>query len=100
MTTWFVSRHRGALAWAGQEGMHVDRQVEHLDTGDVQPGDIVIGSLPVQMAAEVCERGGRYFHLSLDLPQALRGRELSAEEMRACKARLEEFCIRRCSGEA
>jgi CRISPR-associated protein Csx16 len=39
----------------------------------VQPGDLVIGTLPAQIAARICERGGRYQHLTLDLPENLRG---------------------------
>lgn len=94
MTTYFVTRHGGARDWATAEGIQVDEQIDHLDTGDIRPGDVVIGSLPVNLAAEVCVRGGHYLHLSLDLPTELRGRELTAEQMRACDARVEEFSIR------
>ncbi len=96
MTTYFVSRHPGALAWAAEEGIQVDQVIDHLDLA-VEPGDTVIGSLPVNLAAEVCERGGRYLHLSLVLPPTLRGLELTAEQMRACGARIEEYRIRRMS---
>ena len=92
---YFISRHPGARDWAADEDIAVDRVIDHLDPHIVQPGDIFIGSLPVNLAAEVCERGGRYLHLSLDLPAELRGAELSAEQMRACGARIEEFRIGR-----
>lgn len=95
MTTYFVSRHPGARNWAAEEGFTVDQVLDHLDPTDIQPGDIFIGSLPVNLAAEICERGARYLHLSLDLPAALRGCELSTVEMRACGARLEEYRIER-----
>ena len=65
--------------------------IDHLDPTLIQPGDTLIGSLPVNLAAEVCERGGRYLHLSLDLPAPLRGQELNARQMRACGARIEEY---------
>lgn len=94
MTTWFVSRHPGAIAWAAQQGLQVDCQVSHLETAQVQASDTVIGTLPVQLAAAVCQRGARYFNLSLDLPGNWRGRELSADELRQCKARLESFDVR------
>jgi CRISPR-associated protein Csx16 len=93
MTTWFVSRHPGAKDWATEEGILVDHRIEHLDVAEVAPGDVVIGSLPVNLAAEVCARGGRYLHLSLELPLELRGQELSAADMRACRARVREFRV-------
>lgn len=93
MTTYFVSRHPGAQEWARQEGMAVDVVVEHLDSAIIKPGDSVIGSLPVNLAAEVCARGASYLHLALELPFELRGQELTAEDMRRCGARIEEFHI-------
>jgi CRISPR-associated protein Csx16 len=94
MTTYFVSRHPGALAWAAQQGLRVDQHVSHFDTALVQPGDTVVGTLPVQLAAAVCSQGAQYFNLSLDLPAHWRGRELSADELRQCNARLEVFDVR------
>jgi len=93
MTTYFVTRHPGARAWAAEEGIEVDDVIDHLDPTRIEPGDTVIGSLPVNLAAAVCDRGGRYLHLSLDLPADLRGRELTVEQMRACGARIEEFRV-------
>jgi CRISPR-associated protein Csx16 len=100
MTTHFITRHPGAKAWAEQEGIAVDRLVEHLDPADIRPGDRVLGTLPVNLAAEVCVRGGRYFHLSLDLPPEWRGRVLTAEAMRRFGARLEEFRVEPVTEEA
>ncbi|MBK7542974.1 MAG: CRISPR-associated protein Csx16 [Candidatus Competibacteraceae bacterium] len=93
MTTFFISRHPGALAWAAEEGIVVDRQLAHLDAETVQPGDVVIGTLPVNLAARVCERGGRYLHLSLELPPDWRGRELSAADLRQIGARVREYRV-------
>ncbi|MCF6355147.1 MAG: CRISPR-associated protein Csx16 [Candidatus Polarisedimenticolaceae bacterium] len=93
MTTYFVTRHQGAVNWAKQQGIKVDQQTEHLDPGQIKQGDTIIGSLPVNLAADICRRGGRYLHLSLDLPQKLRGQELTAEDMIRCNARIEEFTI-------
>ncbi len=95
MTTYFVSRHPGALEWATEEGIQVDELITHLDTAIIAPGDRVIGSLPVNLAAEVCQRGGRYLNLSLQLTPELRGRELTIEQMRACGACVEEYRIER-----
>jgi CRISPR-associated protein Csx16 len=81
MTIFFVSRHSGALSWIRRHGIAFDHHASHLDMDDVHPGDVVIGSLPVNLAAEVCARGAIYKHLSIKLEAADRGRELSAEEM-------------------
>ncbi len=93
MTTWFISRHPGAKAWAIEQGLRIDQHLSHLDTARIQSGDTVIGTLPVHLAAAVCSQGARFFNLSLDLPAHWRGRELSAYELRQCQARLECFEI-------
>lgn len=93
MTTFFITRHRGARLWAAEQGIVVDAIVEHLDPTILQPGDVVLGTLPVHLAAQVCARGGRYLHLSLTVPADRRGTELSADDMRAFGARLEEYQI-------
>ncbi|MGQ9862433.1 MAG: CRISPR-associated protein Csx16 [Thiobacillaceae bacterium] len=93
MTTFFVSRHPGAIEWATRRGFHIDRQLAHLDPADIQPGDTVIGTLPVNLAAEVCARGARFFNLSLDLPAEARGRELTADDLERYGARLEAYSV-------
>jgi CRISPR-associated protein Csx16 len=93
MTTLFVSRHPGARDWAAEEGIAVDAVIAHLDPDTIQPGDVVIGTLPIHLAAQVCQRGGRFLHLSLELPPDWRGRELSAADLRECRARLEEYRV-------
>lgn len=95
MTTFFVSRHAGAADWARTQGLTVDRRVAHLALEDVRPGDVVIGTLPVHLAAAVCGQGARYLHLVLELSSERRGRELSAADMAACGARLEEYRVQR-----
>ncbi len=94
MTTWLTTRHAGAVEWAIRQGFHVT-PLKHLDPGRIEPGDVVIGTLPAHLAAEVCRRGGRYLHLALDLPPDMRGHELSADDMEKYGARLEEFRIER-----
>ncbi len=95
MTTLFVTRHPGAVEWAERQGFNIDRQIDHLDPAVIQPGDTVIGILPVNLAAEVCARGGRFFNLSLDLPPEARGRELSADDLEHFGARLEEYSVKK-----
>jgi CRISPR-associated protein Csx16 len=93
MTTYFVTRHPGAIEWAAHRGLKVDKQLDHLDVALIEPGDTVIGILPVNLAAEVCARGGRFFNLSLTVPPEARGRELSADELGQFGAQLEEYRV-------
>lgn len=93
MTTWFVSRHPGALHWMHQHGPAFDQHVSHLDSAQVQPGDSVIGTLPVHLAAQVCARGAAYWHLVLDTPAQARGHELDASQLLAFGASLQRFLV-------
>lgn len=95
MTIWLVSRHPGVRQWIEHNGTVFDRHVPHFNPADVQPGDTVIGTLPVNLAAEVCARGASYWNLSLQLPATARGRELSADELNEFQATLERFDIRK-----
>jgi len=94
MTIFFVSRHAGALDWARRRGIAFDRHETHLDLAAVNPGDTVIGSLPINIAAAVCAKGAVYKHLSLALKAEDRGRELSASELENYEATLTEYEIR------
>ena len=97
MSAFFVSRHEGAHQWlrAQIEGGQMPPadvvHLEHLDLARVQEGDTVLGTLPIALAAMVRERGARFVNLDLSVPPELRGRELSAAEMRACGATLTEY---------
>jgi CRISPR-associated protein Csx16 len=83
----FVSRHLGAIEWAKRFPWAERAQfVSHLEMAQVVPGDTVIGTLPVQLAAEVCARGAFYRHLSISLLAEQRGQELSADDMEAAGA--------------
>ncbi len=94
MTVWFVSRHPGAQVWAQAQALYFDRLCPHLDPSDVRSGDVVIGSLPVNLASEVCQRGAKFINLSLKVPPELRGQELTIQQMLACDVKLEQFDIR------
>lgn len=97
MTTWFISRHPGAIDWAKRSGLILSETgcVPSLDIRDVQPGDLVVGTLPINLAAAVQAKGARYLHLALELPESARGRELSPDEMTEYGARLEEYVIQK-----
>lgn len=98
MTTWLVSRHQGAVEWASRQGIRIDRLVAQLDPEEVGPGDVILGNLPLHLAARVGERGARLWALTLEVPPEWRGRELTAADMDRCGARLEEFRVERRPG--
>lgn len=91
MATYFVTRHAGAKQWAALQGIACDVGVPHLDPVLVKQGDVVIGTLPINLAAIVCEQSGRY--LSLELSLEVRGKELSASDLLKYGAKLEEFIV-------
>ena len=93
MAIWFVSRHPGAITWAKQQKLSIDHWIDHLDSEQLSPGDKVIGSLPVNLAAQLCAAGIEYWHLSLHIPKALRGIELTAQQLQQLDAQLEAFHI-------
>ena len=95
MAVYFVTRHAGAKQWAALQGIQCDVCVPHLDPVLVQQGDVVIGTLPINLVAIVCEQGGRYLHLSLELPLEARGKELSPSDLQKYGAKLEEFVVGR-----
>ena len=90
MTTYFVTRHKGAIDWARQQGLEA-QHVTHFDLATITKGDTVLGTLPVNIAAQICAIGARYFHLTLNIPEHLRGQELSAQDMADFGARLVRY---------
>jgi CRISPR-associated protein Csx16 len=89
--TILVTRHLGAIEWLKRQGNIAQLVVSHLDTSTLSPGDVVIGTLPINLVAEVCARGARYLHLSLHAPLDLRGQELTVDQLDSAGARLEEY---------
>lgn len=89
---YLITRHIGALEWLLQEFKEPVIHLDHLeDFSRVGRGDTVIGTLPVNRIAEVCCQGARYLHLEIDLPQHLRGRELTARQLVVLGAELVEY---------
>ena len=92
---WFVGRHAGAREWARQQGLQWQREAAHLEEVKVSAGDLVYGTLPCSLAAEVCAAGAEYWHLDLPATLAWRGRELSADDLAAAGARFVRYEVRR-----
>ncbi len=83
------------MLWASRQDLEIHHQVDHLDINQIQSGDQVFGTLPVNLVEEVCTRNARYFHLSLVVPEHLRMIELSADQMDALGAKFEEYIVNR-----
>ena len=95
MTTYFVTRHPGAKAWAEEAGINIDICLEHLQINQLKTGDKVLGTLPVNLVAELNAKGVRYFHLTLPMPAELRGREITKDIMKQLGAKLEEYSVKK-----
>ena len=93
MTVFFVSLHPGAFDWARRHRVAFDVSIPHIDQLQLTAGDTVIGSLPVNLAANVCATKAKYLHLVVQLPIGLRGQELTADQLDALGARLQEYIV-------
>ena len=88
MSTFFISRHPGAIEWSRRQNLGIDQWITHLDPKIVKTGDVVIGTLPMKAVAEVCKRGARFFTLELGL---------RPDEMNHLECRLVEYKVVRCA---
>lgn len=94
MATYFVTRHAGAVQWAAATELAYDVHLTHLSNlSAFHHGEVVIGTLPINMVYMLNQRGVRYLHLSLEIPPELRGVELDADQLVACQATLQEFVV-------
>lgn len=96
-TTYFVTRHPGALEWIQDKGFTNIIQVSHWTvehTEQLEPGDTVIGILPIDIAHALWTEGARYMALIMPtLPKEWLGKELSADEMDQAGARVVPFIV-------
>lgn len=100
MTTYLVTRHEGTRIWASAMAEHgrlpftIDRMVDHLDPESLKKGDVVVGTLPIHVAAELRARGIEFWSLDLHLPPADRGKELSGLYLAKFGARFTRYEVR------
>ncbi|VEI57500.1 putative CRISPR-associated protein, VVA1548 family [Pasteurella multocida] len=95
MAVWFVSRHQGAIDWIQQQGIHIDRFENHLNVDDIQADDVVIGTLPIHLAAQVCEKGAKFYFLSINVTAQQRGTELNVQQLNEQACSLQPFLIQK-----
>jgi CRISPR-associated protein Csx16 len=101
MTTYLVTRHEGTRRWAKAMAKHgrlpftIDRMLEHLDPSHLKKGDVVVGTLPIHMAAELRRMGVVFWSLDLHVPPRDRGKELSGVHVYKYGAQFTRYDIRR-----
>lgn len=93
MAVWFVSRHPGAIEWVKLQNIQIDRFESHLDTSLVQAGDVVIGTLPIHLAAEVCQKGAKFYFLSINVTPEQRGTELTCKQLTKQQCLIQPFMV-------
>lgn len=98
MSTWFVCRHPGAIEWMKNQPIKIDHWETHLDVSKITKTDKVIGVLPMEMAADVCQKGAAFYALSFSSSAGLRGKELSKELLSEFNCRLVQFKVEKVTG--
>lgn len=98
MAIWFVSRHQGAIEWIKRQEIHIDFWKDHLieeDFNSMTAQDIVLGTLPIHLAARVCDIGAKFYFLSIDISPDKRGKELDSLELTTANAQLVRYIIKK-----
>ena len=97
MTTFVISRHAAAVDFLAQRGFAGAEVVAHADDdfwSGLTPGDRVVGTLPMNLAARACAATGNPFgFLAVETPPEARGKELSLEDMLAFKASIDWYMV-------
>lgn len=101
MNTYVITRHVGAVEWMRRHHPDLMRGateiMPHADKSffeKLEPGDVVVGVLPLPLIAEVCRRGAAFYALNISLPQGMRGMELSADDMERLDASIRRYEVR------
>ena len=89
-----ITRHAGAADWVGQQLGQEVHASPHLELGEVEPGGSYYGVFPLNLAAAICAKGSACWAISVNLPPALRGQELSAGQLDELGAELVRYEVR------
>ncbi|MEZ8613821.1 MULTISPECIES: CRISPR-associated protein Csx16 [unclassified Vibrio] len=96
MKTYFVTRHPATIDLIKSFNIDIHHWLTHVESIDMfEPGDTVLGTLPIHLVVELTEKNVNYYHFSLDIPSYLRGRELSYLQLIECSPRLEKYEVLR-----
>ena len=85
--TVIVTRHTGAIEWLRRRGIE-GNVITHATPDDVT-GAVVVGALPLNLAALAAE----VVTIDMNLPPELRGVDLTPEQMDACGATLRRYRV-------
>jgi len=98
MTTYYITRHKGAVDWlkAHEDVPDADIVLAHLDDKGmeaIRANDRVYGILPIPLAMEITRRGAFYFHVDVRLEKGERASELTKEQLDARGARIVDVMV-------
>ena len=85
---YFISRHTGAKEWIMEKGIVINKFIEHLNILDLEAGDTVIGSLPINIIANLTQKNIKYIHIELNVNIDQRGKELTKGDLNNLNAKL------------
>jgi len=90
--TIIVTRHKGAIEWLREKYSWLVKGakiVSHIDPDKIPSETNVIGVLPITIVKKLLDKGCTATIIQLpDVPEELRGRELTPEEMEKYGAKL------------
>ena len=92
MTQSIRARHAGTRALL----QHLESETRtHLEPDRLRPGDVVIGTLPLALAAAVEARGAAFWSFTFDQRPEDRGQDLPAATLQTRNPRLERYRLER-----
>lgn len=92
-----ITRHPAAQNWIAKriQGAEIVATT-HYQAGQEAGFDLVVGILPINLVADLNEKGVAFQMLTMDnIPEDLRGKELTEEQMDSLNAKLEGFAVTR-----
>lgn len=88
-----ITRHPGAADWVSQHLGFKVHAISHLEIDAIESGGSYYGVFPLHLAAAICTKGSACWAISVNMPPALRGQELSAQQLDELDARLVRYNV-------
>lgn len=93
-----ITRHPGAADWVSQQLGRSVHVASHLELDEIESGTNYYGVFPLHLAAAICAKGSACWAISVNMPPALRGQELSAKQLDELGAELVRYDVRAIGG--